>query len=94
MTIYDIFCPVPFLPSPFGFRRLELTDLIYELRAITDGHPLRSATKSASSTAPASAPKEAGRNRELNRGELILIFTSLLLCFSLRFSFVWNSLIF
>ena len=20
-TIYDIFCPVPFLPSPFGFRR-------------------------------------------------------------------------
>ena len=21
-TIYDIFCPVPFLPSPFGFRRL------------------------------------------------------------------------
>ena len=22
-TIYDIFCPVPFLPSPFGFRRLK-----------------------------------------------------------------------
>ena len=22
-TIYDIFCPVPFLPSPFGFRRLD-----------------------------------------------------------------------
>ena len=22
-TIYDIFCPVPFLPSPFGFRRLR-----------------------------------------------------------------------
>ena len=21
-TIYDIFCPVPFLPPPFGFRRL------------------------------------------------------------------------
>ena len=21
-TIYDIFCPVPFLPSPFGFRRI------------------------------------------------------------------------
>ena len=24
-TIYDIFCPVPFLPSPFGFRRLSRT---------------------------------------------------------------------
>ena len=24
-TIYDIFCPVPFLPSPFGFRRLLAT---------------------------------------------------------------------
>ena len=23
-TIYDIFCPVPFLPSPFGFRRVML----------------------------------------------------------------------
>ena len=23
-TIYDIFCPVPFLPSPFGFRRLNI----------------------------------------------------------------------
>ena len=23
-TIYDIFCPVPFLPSPFGFRRFVL----------------------------------------------------------------------
>ena len=22
-TIYDIFCPVPFLPSPFGFRRFS-----------------------------------------------------------------------
>ena len=22
-TIYDIFCPVPFLPSPFGFRRIK-----------------------------------------------------------------------
>ena len=22
-TIYDIFCPVPFLPSPFGFRRFR-----------------------------------------------------------------------
>ena len=22
-TIYNIFCPVPFLPSPFGFRRLQ-----------------------------------------------------------------------
>ena len=22
-TIYDIFCPVPFLPSPFGFRRFK-----------------------------------------------------------------------
>ena len=21
-TIYDIFCPVPFLPSPFGFRKI------------------------------------------------------------------------
>ena len=24
-TIYDIFCPVPFLPSPFGFRRIILS---------------------------------------------------------------------
>ena len=25
-TIYDIFCPVPFFPSPFGFRRVELSE--------------------------------------------------------------------
>ena len=24
MTIYDIFCPVPFLPPPFGFRWVNL----------------------------------------------------------------------
>ena len=26
-TIYDIFCPVPFLPSPFGFRQLKIRKL-------------------------------------------------------------------
>ena len=28
-TICDIFCPVPFLPSPFGFRRLRVIRLFY-----------------------------------------------------------------
>ena len=27
-TIYDIFCPVPFVPSPFGFRRDETTERV------------------------------------------------------------------
>ena len=27
-TIYDIFCPVPFLPSPFGFRRTNTPKLV------------------------------------------------------------------
>ena len=27
-TIYDIFCPVPFLPSPFGFRRINLKKIL------------------------------------------------------------------
>ena len=47
-TIYDIFCPVPFLPSPFGFRRLigigkkceqritkSLTELFWEVSSVT-----------------------------------------------------------
>ena len=29
-TIYDIFCPVPFLPSPFGFRRFSKLEKIQE----------------------------------------------------------------
>ena len=49
-TIYDIFCPVPFLPSPFGFRRLKCRNLdaqqsqtsedqYWELRNIYHYHP-------------------------------------------------------
>ena len=36
MTIYDKFFAVPFLPSPFGFRRKNIFELIMHLIADTD----------------------------------------------------------
>ena len=33
-TIYDIFCPVPFLPSPFGFRRIGDTQEGVQLKGV------------------------------------------------------------
>ena len=37
-TIYDIFCPVPFLPSPFGFRRLKSAHIKAHGRVQEDVH--------------------------------------------------------
>ena len=39
-TIYDIFCPVPFLPSPFGFRQTTHTQILFfwSNSAITHTH--------------------------------------------------------
>ena len=35
-TIYDIFCPVPFPPSPFGFRRLKENMKIDNVAGVDD----------------------------------------------------------